>query len=300
MDGMEFSIDARGAQVCNLDGAQRTHDRPTCVVLPPAPELDGLVAAYWYLRDWAGVHAHRETRTTPHPAAVLTLHLGRPHRTGDGTTVPGASLFGLQSRARVWRSGPETCYAAAMITVPGLAELFPGQGPRLADRLCDLGDVIGADAGALHAAVKAAATPHAIARVLDDWLLDRRRRFGTAARHRPYAAAVRELRSHGRVQLAASRAGVSTRQLQRWTRLHGGVTPKQLVDLERLQLSVRRVQTAVDGGQLDYSDQSHEIRAWKRRLAVTPGDYRRSGASPLARHFGHAQQQHGSFVAHFL
>jgi AraC-like DNA-binding protein len=300
MDGMDGAIEARYGQLLDVESERHVHERPTCLVLPPSRELDGLVAAYWYHRDWAGVHANREVRTTPQPAAVLTLHLGRPHRAADGSTAPAASLFGLQTRARAWRSGPETCYAAAMITVPGLAELFPGMGRRLADRLCDLADVIGAEAGALHADVKAAGTPHAIARAIDAWLLARRRRVANGSRHRPYAVAVHELRSHGRVQRAATRAGVSARQLQRWMQLHGGVTPKQLVDLERLQQSVRRLQTAEPGGELEYSDQSHEIRAWKRRLAVTPGDYRRSGASPLARHFGRAQRQHGTYVAHFL
>ncbi|MCZ7171453.1 helix-turn-helix domain-containing protein, partial [Salmonella enterica] len=86
------------------------------------------------------------------------------------------------------------------------------------------------------------------------------------------------------MQDIARLTAVDRRQLHRWFERHLGLGPKQLMDLERLQSSIQAVQRG-DGDALSgYSDQAHQIRNWRRRLARTPGGYARGGPSPLAEH----------------
>ncbi|TPG40546.1 GNAT family N-acetyltransferase [Sphingomonas koreensis] len=67
-------------------------------------------------------------RTGPVPLSVLSVNLGRPDANENGCMVPNASLLGLQSRARTWRSWSETYFVMAMLTIPGFIRLFPNAG----------------------------------------------------------------------------------------------------------------------------------------------------------------------------
>ena len=251
----------------------------------PAPGLRGLVIGYWFLEDLLGAHAGAPIWTSPSPGAALTIHFGSPNATADGNPVPRASLLGLQTRARSWRSGPETAFVMVMLTVPGLARLFPETGLGTRDDLLDLGAVAGDHvAMRLVDGLVAAWQPARVAVELDRWLLarlDNRRAFDSPR----FAAAYAQLRLHGRVDAAAAAVGVSTRQLQRWALAYSGLTPKQLFDLERLHASLNAVQTGRGDPSSGYSDQAHQIRSWKRRLGTTPGQYARTRPSLMAAHF---------------
>jgi transcriptional regulator GlxA family with amidase domain len=67
---------------------------------------------------------------------------------------------------------------------------------------------------------------------------------------------------------------------------HLGVSPKQLADLERLQSSLKGVQTGSRDPVQGFADQAHQIRNWRRRLGVTPGAYAHAPHTPMADHFG--------------
>jgi len=263
------------------------------LVLLPDQVLSAWVQGYWFVQDLPGEHAGRPIRTSPIPLAVLSVNMGRPNAAEDGSLVPQASLLGLQSRARAWRSWPETYFVMVMLTVPGIIRLFPHAGDGCADRLLDLGAVVGDGlAASLSAGVDPAAGPRAIAAQLDRWLIRRLGQAPAVPEATRVVAAHRVLRQGGRVEQAAQAAQTDRRQLQRWFHRHLGVGPKDMADLERLHHSLRGMQTGQGDPVAGYSDQAHQIRSWRRRLGVTPGAYARQARSELAAQFDIAGRQH--------
>lgn len=257
------------------------------LVQPPAPALAPFVAGYWFVQDLAGEHEGRPIRTSPHPGAVLSVNIGRPNAVEDGPLVPRASLLGVQTAARKWRSWSDTYFVMAMLTVRGLARLFPHSGLGSVDTLLDLGAITGdAAPRALAADVSAAWQPAVIAGLLDRWLLARLAAVEPAPGLARFAAATDVLRAGGTVEDAARHAEVTRRQLHRWCCRHLGLGPKQLMDLERLQASLQAVQSERGDPLAGFSDQAHQIRAWRRRLGETPGAYARQPRSPMAAYFG--------------
>jgi AraC-like DNA-binding protein len=67
------------------------------------------------------------------------------------------------------------------------------------------------------------------------------------------------------------------------------------MDIERLHSSVRAVQRGEADVMAGYSDQSHQIRSWRKRLDVTPDSYRRSVRSPMVASFGRSCEEAPSF-----
>lgn len=253
------------------------------VVSAPDPRLSAFVVGYWFVRDMAGAHAGTAVRTSPHPGAVLTVNLGRPNAMVDGPVVPRTSLLGLQTVARGWRSWSETYFVMAMLTVEGLARLFPFVGSSATDRLLDLGALIGdRAASALASDVDAVWAPERIRPSLDRWLLARLDGTPPPAEYARFAASLRTLRETGNVTESAEEVGTSRRHLNRWFRTHAGLAPKQLLDLERFQASLRAVQTRRGDPLEGFSDQPHQIRSWRRRIGVSPGMYARQERSVMA------------------
>ncbi|PTL79870.1 AraC family transcriptional regulator [Vitiosangium sp. GDMCC 1.1324] len=256
------------------------------LALPPAPALASLALGYWFVQDLEGAHAGRPIRTSPHPAAVLTLHIGRPNVSESGAAVPKASLLGLQSGVRSWFSGPDSYLVMVMLTPPGLAHLFPATGPESADRLLDLSALVGGRAvDALMRDLAGAWAPRRIAARLERWLLGRLEATKPPAELARFSAACDTLRQGARIDDAARVAEVSPRQLERWFQTHLGVGPKRLLGLQRVQASLHAVQTGRSDPLEGFSDQAHQVRTWRRHLGVTPGQYARSSASELAAYF---------------
>ncbi len=256
------------------------------LTLPPAPQLAPYVHAYWFIEDIPGDYEGSPIRTSPLPVAVLSVNIGRPNASDDGALVPGTALLGLQTRSRLWRSWSDTYFVMAMLTVPGLIRLFPHSGSGSSDRLLELGAVTGdTNAGALCDGVTAALDPIPVAGELDRWLLARLAGSEPIVEGRRLVSAHRILRRGGSVTKAARAAGTNRRQLQRWCHRHLGVGPKTLADLERLQRSLRSVQTTQGDPVTGFSDQAHQIRTWRRRLGITPGAYRADTRSSLAAYF---------------
>ncbi|MFJ4292803.1 helix-turn-helix domain-containing protein [Cupriavidus sp. NPDC089707] len=256
-------------------------------VIAPTTALAPYVNGYWFVQDLEGVYEGTPIVTCPYPGAVLSVNFGRPNEMEGGITVPGVSLLGLQTTSRRWRSWSDTYFVMAMLSCIGLARLFPGVGPDCSDQLLDLSAYMGdRKTRALSVDLSAAWTPHRIATQLDAWLLRRMSAIRPVAEIPTLAAAHASLRQGRQVQEVASLAAVSRRQLNRLFERHLGVSPKRLMDLERLQSSIQAVQSGEGDALSGYSDQAHQIRHWRRRLACTPGSYARSGPSPLAAHFG--------------
>lgn len=264
------------------------------LILPPAPELATLVQAYWLVNDPQGDHAGHLIRTSPIPLAILSVNMGRPNAAEDGALVPGISLLGLQSQARAWRSWSDTCFVMVMLSIPGLVRLFPHGGPDSADMLLDLAAITGdACAHSLKSSVGADQDPRTIAAVLDRWLMARLSSRPPVSETAQIIAAHDVLRRGGKVEAAADIAQVDRRQLHRLFHRHLGMGPKMLADLERLQSSLRSVQTGRSDPLLGFSDQAHQIRSWRRRLGITPGAYARAARSPMAEQFGEDRDVRG-------
>lgn len=256
------------------------------LILSPAPELVPFVNSYWFIEDIPGTYAGLPISTSPLPMAVLSINLGRPNATEDGTLVPNVSLLGLQSNARLWQSWSNTYFVMAMLTVPGIIRLFPHSGQDSANRLLDLGAIIG-DAGSvsLSSGVTAALEPRCIAAELDQWLIARLASCAPVQESKSLVAAYNILRLGGSVAKAAEAVNVDRRQLQRWSHKHIGMRPKELADLERLNRSLKAVQTGQGDPITGFSDQAHQIRNWRRRLGITPGCYGKKASSSFASHF---------------
>jgi AraC-like DNA-binding protein len=181
----------------------------------------------------------------------------------------------------MWRSDTDTHFVMALLTPSGVARLAPAAGLDIADTLVDLGAVIGERAAnelvdLTHARSVASVDAWLRARLLDE-------------RERPelhLARAACSLLSRAtRVDVAADSLGVSRRHLSRIVTRHIGVSPKALIDLYRLDRSLRAVQGGQTAGTDGFADQAHQIREWKRRLGISPGRYAREGRSTLAEAF---------------
>ncbi|MBB3007910.1 helix-turn-helix domain-containing protein [Cupriavidus alkaliphilus] len=253
----------------------------------PCPSLTPYVDGYWFVQDLEGAYAGSDITTCPYPGAVLSVNFGRPNAMVGGPTVPAVSLLGFQSASRRWQSWSDTYFVMAMLSGAGLARLFPGIGPDCRDQLLDLAGYLGDQAShALSADLSAAWMPARIVARLDAWLLRRLSALREPAALPSMRAAHALLRQGRQVQEVASLMAVSRRQLNRWFEQQLGLGPKQLMELERLQHSIQAVQCGAGDALHGYSDQAHQIRAWRRRVAQTPGAYARGGQSPLAASFG--------------
>lgn len=251
-------------------------------IVPPDRRLAACVAGYWFVQDLPGRWQGSPIRTFPQPGAVLSVNFGRPNAMVDGPLVPRASLLGIQSASRSWRSWENTWFVMAMLTAEGMVRLFPRAGDS-ADRLLDLGALIGdGPADRLCRHLDGGWEPARIACALDHWLLARLGAVAAVPELARMSAAHRMLREGGSVEAAAAAAGVTRRQLGRWYRAHFGPGPKQMMDLERLQASLRAAQSGRGDPVTGFADQAHQIRNWRRRLGTTPGRYLRSGMSDLA------------------
>jgi AraC-like DNA-binding protein len=247
---------------------------PSALLLP---YVDGYVLA----RDLSGKHSGRPIRTVPRPGGVLTVNLGRPNRRADGSATPILSLLGIQTSSRVWYSDEGTYLVMALLTPAGVARLAQTTGGETANALFDLGSLIGDRAASdLRSSVSSSRRGPVCA--LDDWLLDRLFDVRQVPELRLAHAACDILSKVCRVDVAAKRLGVSRRQLCRVVSRHLGVSPKALMDLYRLERSVRALQSGRNRTAEGYADQAHQIREWRRRLGTTPGRYSREGCSVFA------------------
>lgn len=250
----------------------------------PAPALRAWVTHYAFVRDLPGAHEGQPIRTAPSPGAVLSINFGRPNAMIDGPTVPAVALLGMQTAARQWRSWSDTWFVMAHLTPLGVARLFPRLGAATVDRLVEVGALLGdAATHALRDDASATDDPRAIAEALDRWLLARAAQTPTTPELALLARALPALVEG--VEATAQALGVSRRQLQRWMRAHFGLAPRAFADIARLAASVTAAQTQRGDPRAGYADQAHQIRAWRRRLGVTPG---RHAPSQLARTFAGA------------
>lgn len=259
--------------------------------LPPHESLRRFVACYLMVEDLECLYERRRVRTCPEPLGVLVINIGAPDIHESGMPVPSVGVLGVQTRVRRWMLGGETFFVAAMLTIPGVMSLFPYLGGATNDALVDLSDLWGdKQANTLRQRIPHVWDPPSVKAAMDSWMLEKL--FDA-----PEARSDVSLQIHNalmwtqRVDLACKELGMTPRKLQRLFKHHIGIGPKRVLGLHRLQNSIweSRWNPATSSSALDgFADQAHLIRTWRQHLGITPGQYRKAGASKLANVFSAA------------
>ena len=176
---------------------------------------------------------------------------------------------------------------------PGCAHYFLSQPMgTMSDRAVELADLWGGTASELWEQLAGAPDDEARVAIVSAALRDR---LARAEPDRVVSAAITDLvRSAGRVSVAtiATRAGVTTRHLQRRFAERVGTSPKMLARILRFQNTLRLrtpgsdertdwVRVAVECG---YADQSHLIRDYAEFSGETPAGLR-AAEGELSRYF---------------
>lgn len=256
------------------------------LALEPHKQLRPYVLSYRIVEDLTGKYAGKPIWTCPEPVGVLSVNFGRPSFHESGKACPKVGLLGIQTRVRQWTSQPETLFVMAMLTIPGILLLFPHVGRESADNLLDVADYWGdKKTNIFRGRFPDKWEPGAMKMAMDNLLLDFA--FGDSnwkkmRRLNMYQA----LTTHQRIDLACEHLGVSSRSMQREFRQHLGVSPKQVLNLQRFQHSLKaNVEEVPENLATGFSDQAHEIRAWHKYLDRTPGCYKAKDRSLIARTF---------------
>ncbi|NEP19030.1 MAG: helix-turn-helix transcriptional regulator [Leptolyngbya sp. SIO4C1] len=260
--------------------------------LAPHPHLRPYVLSYRIVEDRLGEFAGTPIWTCPEPIGVLSANFGKRSYHESGEIHPKVGLLGIQTHARQWISQPETLFVMAILTVPGMMTLFPNIGQASADNLLDVAGLWGERrTGEFWRCLPHTLRPDDVKSAMDGWLLNLLSAAPTTKRRLQLHQA---LMSNQRIDTACEQLGITPRTLQREFQRHLGISPKQVMNLHRLQRSVRAsMETEFRSPMPEFADQAHEIRTWRRYLNRTPGRYRSETRSTLAKAFD-ASAQPGS------
>ncbi len=264
------------------------------VALEPHPHLRPYVLSYRIVEDIPGEFAGTPLWTCPEPVGVLSANFGNPSYHESGKIHPRTGLLGVQTHARKWLSQPETSFVMAMLTIPGMMALFPDIGEDSADHLLDVASIWGdRRAEKFWRCFPHRLQPDDVKNALDGWLLDLFSAVPVSAAKR-YLQLHQVLTSYKRIDTACEQLGITPRMLQRKFRRHVGISPKQVLNLHRLQRSVRANAASIYRSSVqEFADQAHEIRTWRRYLGRTPGRYRTECRSAVAEAFAASTRQTG-------
>ena len=268
------------------------------VAIAPHTQLRPYVLSYRIVEDRLGEFAGQPIWTCPELIGGLSVNFGQRSDHESWQLHPKVGLLGIQTRARRWIAQPETLFVMATLTVPGMMALFPHMGKDSTDNLLDVADVWG-DRQAeqfwrgLPDESPQGETASHMKSAMDSWLLNLLSTVPVSTQKR-CVQMHQALTSHRRIDTACQQLGITPRTLQRDFQRHLGISPKQVMNLYRLQRSIRAsVDTAPQAPLLEFADQAHEIRTWRRYLDQTPGRYGAKNRSALAHAFA-ASAQHTS------
>ncbi len=254
----------------------------------PAPELRGLVSSYYFCETQLGVLTDRLRAELGQIRFILAGSLRCTYDDGRGIECPPCLLTGptggpVTTEAR----GPLAMFGAGLMPC-GWTTLIGADADELADAIVDLPGVVGPSADTAYQALGNARTdaervaaadrfflgllsvahpvPLWFTRLADEWLI---------ATPNPD------------VDVLVAASGMSSRQVERWTRRHYGASPKLLSRKYRaLQAAVRLgngdADTWAEAAGDSFYDQSHFIREFKQFIGVTPTAFI-AGAAPVSR-----------------
>lgn len=242
--------------------------------IQPCVALRDYVATHFFIRSVGHPHEAVPSITSlcPVPGAVINFLIRGAFTTAEGQHLAPATILGVHSGVLKVAHCGALCSWGVILTVPGMARLFPGQLGETANSILAAEAILGGkEVRQTLAAMTAAPQPEAARLEVERWLLRRLEAQRQVQEFARLTEAHAWLRAGIPVNTAADRVDITRRQLGRWYEQHIGVSPKEMMSLERLQKSLRGFVTAekqVPWG--DYGDQSHQIRDWKKRLGTTP------------------------------
>lgn len=250
---------------------------------PPAADLTGAVVEYWEVK---GLLSPFREKVLPNGCVEMMFNLGPPHRLltdNESSVWEGAWLSGLHEHAIAIESLEGTHLVSARLHPVGALAFLGGALPRAANRVVDLGEVVGSQAAdelrqqLLHA-VSAETRFH----LLEEFLRAR------CSLSDPASRLVRESvqrveAAHGNLKISALHAelGVSRKHLATLFTREIGLTPKAFAGIQRFVWTLARIRESetVDWAQLamdaGYSDQSHLARDFRRVAAASPTEFLR-------------------------
>ena len=261
------------------------------VAIAPHHQLQPYVLSYRIVEDKLGDFAGTPIWTCPEPIGVLSVNFGKRSYHESGELHPKVGLLGVQTCTRKWISQPETLFVMVILSVPGMMTLFPEIGQESADHLLDVAGLWGErKAGQFWRCLPQELRLDAVKNAMDSWLLTLFNTVPVDVRERPLQLH-QALMSHHRIDTACEQLGITPRTLQREFQRHLGVSPKQVMNLHRLQRSVQTNVEMVSPRPIqEFADQAHEIRTWRRYLSRTPGRYGAENRSVLAKAFAASAQ----------
>jgi AraC-like DNA-binding protein len=248
------------------------------LILPPSPALADRVLFYVTRDGHAPDGPARDHRFPANLYSALTItHRGRLHDAATGAALPASTVSGVMSRA-VLRRYVDTPRTTVAVLRPGaLADLMRLPAAEFTDAWADAADLL---PHALHdEMLERMAGPGSVARrihALEDVLL---RRFGQAQGHaRPYTLALQSLvwrLPSMSVPQLAGHFGCSARSLQRRFADMFGASPRLLMRLARLQLTMwhmqRQRQRLADVARAaGYADAAHLAREVRTLAGLVP------------------------------
>lgn len=254
----------------------------------PDPRLRGLISSYYWCETALPRLCDRMRAELGQIRFVVAG--GLSYEFVDGRTVdcPSALLSGPTSApVSTCALGPFACFGAGLMPA-GWGALIGADAETLADDAVELRSVVGAaaddasarlaeatddaarvaavDALFLHLLERPRAVPLWFLRLTDDWL--------TAT-------------PNPRVDALVAASGMSSRQVERWSRRHYGASPKLLARKYRALQSAVRLGTGEAANWADaageaFYDQSHFIREFKQFVGMTPSRFV-ADAAPVSR-----------------
>lgn len=235
--------------------------------IDPSKALAAIVERYWIVRWDLGAAPPFVQETLPHPNVNMVVGTHRAGVHGVGTRRFAAELDG-----KGWAFGVK-------FRPGGFFPLYQRDVCELTEIERPIADVFGAEGAALETAVLSRGADTSSVDLFERFIAER---AAADANVEVASRAVDLARSDpamGRADVLASRAGMTTRTLERLFQRYVGVSPKWVLRRLRIHEACERVaagnaprwsELAHD---LGYADQSHFIREFKSQVGCTPQVY---------------------------
>ncbi len=257
------------------------------------------------IRSVVAIHSNEtqlaEMKTVPHGSLVLSLQFGEALGSDEGGRVNWCkdALTGLRTQPTKYLVRPGTRALVAMLS-PRAATLLLGGLPmsHLAARRVPLDDLLPGTTrrelqDLLPEPTKAAAG--VLAAWLEERLLTSSMRMSHDAQRTFVVAEMARRAAINTVEELERFAGVSRRQCERDFMRWIGVSPKQMLELNRLQRTLqvlRQQQSALvaSAAQQGFADQSHMTRTVRRLTGVTPSVWSKLALSDVGSAYARAMR----------
>lgn len=237
----------------------------------PSPDLGTFIEHYWWVR-W-DVSEPRVSELLSYPSVHVVFEADHARITG---VVRGRFSRKVEGRGAVF----------GVKFHPGMFRQFcPGSVSAITDRVLPLGRELGTPAGPLARALWRVPTEVERAGRIEASL------GAVLPAPDPDALLARDLVNRVRVDSVlrsvaslAAASGIAARTLQRLFREYVGVGPKWVVRRFRLQEAAELLATTNDtvasvAARLEYFDQAHFVRDFKRVVGMTPVEFKRSAVA---------------------